>query len=490
MTFSIQTIKIVFFCAVFMLVSSCEKETTNEQNNDTQLIAIKIVSATNESGTGDLVIKNSQGAAKTHSGLGYNEALEIEVDLTAGGTYTFMVEEVDHGRIKMYTTKEALEKYTQEDPFILQFEHYKNQKIATFKVKSEIGPDLRTRNINLTVTQAYETLYHIDWGDGTEEVAEAPSEYQSPSDRIGHKYATSGEYTITLRTSNREEVTALDLQISANGQGDRIQTLELETMPNLTTLSLGDSDMINVDALLEQYPNLVYLSLRFGALESIDLTKNPFLERLNITGNYTTIVKGLSSLTKLQSLGVTGTIENLNLALYPDLLSLTIRGHDMSTLDLATNPKLTLVTLQLNGLEQIDVSSNVNLRSLYINNNDLTQLDITNNKAIEYLNLYANYIEELDLTQQTKLKYLNLSSVYLKQVAAPVSLDDLTTLDLTNTRFLDEESLLDAIFKGQENNPKTKGHIIFHDLAYVKERQVLLLNQLIEDHDWSINIPE
>ena len=489
MTFSFQPIKVVLLSVVFLLFS-CEKDTIDEQNSATQMLPIKIVSITDASGSGDLVITDAQGRTKTHSALKYGEIQEIKTDITTEGTYTFEVEDANLGRIKMYSTKAALDNYTLETPFTLQFEHYKNQRIATFRVKSETGPDHQRRHIDLTVMQSYGSLYHIDWGDGTEEVAEAPSEVQSPSDRIEHDYATSGEYTITLRTTNGGEVDGLDLQITANGKGDKIQTLELENLPNLTYLSLGDSDMLYVDEVIAEYPDLVHLSLRFGALASIDLSKNPLLESLNITGNYNTIVKGISGLTHLKSLGFTGTAEDLNLAVYPDLESLSIRGNKMSTLDLSTNPKLTRVTLQLNGLEQIDLSLNMDLRSLYITNNNLTQLDIINNKDIEYLNLYANYIEELDISQQDKLKYLNLSSVHLKQVAAPESLDDIMSIDLTNARFLNEAELLDAVFKGQENNPKTNGQIMFHEFAYVIERQVVLLNQLVADHDWIINVPE
>lgn len=54
----------------------------------------------------------------------------------------------------------------------------------------------------------------------------------------------------------------------------------------------------------------------------------------------------------------------------------------------------------------------------------------------------------------------------------------------------DKSSLLDAVFNGQENNLKKKGQIIFNDLAYVIERQVNLLHQLVANHDWIINIPE
>ncbi|WP_410485347.1 leucine-rich repeat domain-containing protein [Spongiivirga sp. MCCC 1A20706] len=475
---------------VFLLFFSCEKEVGDELSNTTQKLPIKIVSLIDSSGTGDLVITNGNGLNTTYNELEYDKIHEIEVNLSAEGTYIFAIEDFTHGKIKMYASKETLENYTKENPFTLQFEHYKNQKIATFLVKSEDGPDLRHRKIDLTVNQAYGSLYHIDWGDGSEEIAEAPFEIQSPSDRIYHRYATSGEYTITLRTTYGEEVSGLNLQITANGKGDRIQTLELENLPNLRTLSLGDSDMINVDSVIEQYPELTSLSLRFGSLESIDLSKNPMLEGINITGNYNTIVKGISSLTNLKGLGVTGNIENLNLALFPDLLSLTIRGHKIGTLDLSANPKLTLITLQLNDLDEINLSATTNLRSLFITNNNLTGLDLSNNKQIEYLNLSANYINEIDLTQQDKLKYLNLSSIFIKQVAAPESLDHLALIDLAKSRFLNEVELLDAVFKGQENNPKTNGQIIFHELANVLERQVILLNQLVTVHDWVINVPE
>ncbi len=490
MTINPRPLKIVFVYTLLFLFFSCQKDDTNPETVGAQLLPIKIVGATPISGNGDLVITDERGRTQTHRGLSYGETLEIETDLSEEGSYTFEVKDPNLGRIKLYATREALQRYTPEAPFTLQFEHYKNETIATFTVTSEIGPNLRIRNIDLIVYQGYASLYHIDWGDGTDEVAEAPAEYRNDGDPVSHQYATSGEYTITLRTTNGEEVTGLELQYTANGNGDRIQTLELENLSNLTYLSLGDSDMLSVDTLIEQYPNLTDLSLRFGSLSSIDVSKNPKLEFLNVTGNYDTEITGLSALTNLKGLGITGTIENLDLGVFPELTSLTIRGHDFTTLDLATNPKLTTVTLQLNGLEQIDVSANLKLKHLSITNNTLTELNISNNPEIVYLDLYANYIEELDLVQQTQLEFLNLSSVHLKQVAAPVSWDAITHIDLTNSRFLDESELLDAVFQGQDNNPKTKGQIIFNELAVVLDRQIPLLHQLVNDHDWTINVPD
>nr|WP_299338205.1 hypothetical protein [Allomuricauda sp.] len=490
MTTNQQSLRIVFVCAVFFLLFSCEKEDTDPQTVATQLLPIRITSASPISGNGDLMIINPGGRTQTYPGLAFGETLEIEADLSEEGNYTFAMEDPNLGRIKLYATKEVLEGFTLGAPFTLQFEHYKNETIATFTVASEIGPNLRIRNIDLIVYQGYGSLYHIDWGDGTEEVAEAPAEYQNDGDPVSHQYAASGEYTITLRTTHGAEVTGLELQYTANGNGDRIQTLTLENLSNLNYLSLGDSDMLSVDTLIEQYPELTHLSLRFGALNSIDVSKNPKLEFLNITGNYDTTVKGLSGLTRLKGLGITGTIENLDLGVYPELTSLTLRGHDFTVLDLSTNPNLTTLTLQLNGLEQIDLSANTQLQHLSITNNNLTGLDIANSPEIVYLDLYANYIEELNLAQQTQLEFLNLSSVHIKQVAAPESWDAITHIDLTNARFLDEADLLDAVFQGQVNNPKTKGIIRFNEFAVVLDRQIPLLHELVNDHDWTINVPD
>ncbi|MEM9649926.1 MAG: hypothetical protein AAF969_15715, partial [Bacteroidota bacterium] len=340
------------------------------------------------------------------------------------------------------------------------------------------------------VEQGYGTLYHIDWGDGNEEVAEAPFEVQSSSDKIEHRYATAGDYTIILSTTDAAEVTGLNLQITGNGIGAKIQSLDLEELPKLTHLSLGDNTLSSIDPILERFPDLTQLSVRFGDLTSIDVSKNPLLELLIIGDDYDTEIKGLPTLSNLRFLGVTGVIEDLDLTLYPELYHITIRGHKMSSLNVSQNPKLTTLVLQLNELEEIDLSANVDLENLYITNNSLTQLDLSTNPKIKALNLYANYIEELDLVEQTQLEFLNLSSVHLKQVAAPESWDNLTHIDLTNSRFLNEAALLDAVFQGQDNNPKTNGLIIFNDLAVILDRQIPLLNQLVEDFDWTINVPE
>ncbi|TAI48817.1 hypothetical protein EW142_03190 [Flagellimonas allohymeniacidonis] len=472
------------------MLFSCEKEESNDQGSATQLLPIEIVTNTDTSGVGDLTITQANGMVNRQNAIPYNEVQEVEVDLNSEGTYIFEVEDPAFGQIKIYATQEELKNYTIDNPLTLQFEHYKNQKVATFRVQSESDGQNRLRFIDVTVMQGYRSLYHIDWGDGSEEVAEAPSEIQAPSDRIEHRYAAAGEYTITLSTTDVTEVTGLHLQITGNGKGDKIQTLQLEELPNLTFLGVGDNTLPNIDSILERFPKLNHLAVRFGELNSIDVSKNPLLEILVVSDDFDTEIKGLSTLTNLKFLGVTGTIENLNLALHPELYHVTIRGHKMSSLDVSQNQKLTTLILQLNELEQIDLSANVNLENLYITNNSLTQLDLSNNTEIKFLNLYANYIEELDITQQTQLEFLNLSSVHLKQLAAPQSLDDINHIDLTNSRFLNESELLDAVFLGQDNNPKTEGRIIFNDLAVIIDRQIPLLNELVDVYDWNINIPE
>ena len=490
MNFRLKPLRTLVVFLTFLIISSCAKDEADNQNISTQLLPIEIVTSTDSSGVGDLTITQANGIVTRQNAIPYNKVQEVEVDLNSEGSYIFEMEDSAFGRIKLYATQEELQSYTFENPFILQFEHYKNQKIATFRVQSESDGQNRFRFIDVTVMQEYGSLYHIDWGDGSEEAAEAPLQVESSSDRIEHRYAAAGEYTITLSTTDATEITGLNLQITGNGTGDRMQTLELEELPNLNYLSLGDNTLTNIDTILEEFPKLNHLSVRFGNLTSIDVSKNPLLELFIVTGNFDTEIKGLSTLTNLEFLGITGVVENLNLSLFPELYHLTIRGHKMSTLDVSQNPKLTTLTLQLNELEQIDLSANVNLENLYITNNSLTQLDLSHNAKIKFLNLYANYIEELNITQLSQVEFLNLSSVHLKQVTAPQSLDEIAHIDLTNSRFLNEAELLDAVFQGQDNNPKTNGRIIFNDLAVVLDRQIVLLNQLVEDYGWNINVPE
>ncbi|WP_298505000.1 hypothetical protein [uncultured Maribacter sp.] len=248
--------------------------------------------------------------------------------------------------------------------------------------------------------------------------------------------------------------------------------------------------MESIDDIIKQYPGLQELSARFGSLKSINLSNNSLLKLLIISGDYKTEIKGLSSLPGLEFLGITGTLEEFNPSLHPELVRLSIKGHKMNTIDVSNNTKLTALFLQSNNLKEISLNSNVNLESLYILNNDLVTIDLSNNKEIEYLNLYANYIEELDITKQEKLKYLDVSSTFLRKLTAPISLDYLEEIHLEKARFLDEEELLDAVFKGQENNSKQNGKIKFNEFAVILDRQIVELQKLKEEYSWNINIPE
>ena len=479
------TLIFFFFCLL-----ACESEDTQIEDNTKQTVPIEVVTNNSASGSGDLTITVENGQISQENGIPFNTVQEIELNLSSEGTYRFEMEDPTQGRIKIYASRAELLAFTTDNPLKLQFEHYKNQTIATFNVQSELDGSNRRRFIDLVVNQRFGSLYHIDWGDGTEEVGEAPLEVESASDRMAHRYASSGEYTITLSTTDATEVTGLNLQITGNGTGDKIQSLEIEDLPNLTVLSLGDNTLITIDPFLQRFTNLNQLGFRFGNLPSIDLSSNPLLKILVIGNDFDTQIKGLSTLTQLEFLGVTGTIENLNLAMHPELYHVSIRGHKMSTLDVSQNPKLTSLILQLNELSQINLDANVYLENVSITNNSLSQIDLSNNTALTSLNLYANFIEELDLTQQSQLEYLDLSSVFLKQVAAPQSWDAITYIDLTNARFLDEADLLDAVFEGQANNPKTDGRILFNDLAVTIDRQIPLLQELVDDYGWTINIPE
>lgn len=481
---TIKALKKTCFYIVTALFFSCEQEDiSTSQNEVVQLLPIKIMTTNNSQGNGSLLVNNT-----THHELPYNETIEIRANLTES-VYTFSIEDATNGIIKISATKAELEQATLEQPFILTFEHYKKEEIAVFTVFSSDEGSFKNF-IDLAIHQPNQSLYYIDWGDQTHDVAESAEQGIEANARVVHRYQNSGEYTITISTTNGAEVSAIDLQITANGKGDKIKSLNLKNMPNLTYLRLGDSHMESIDDVIAQYPKLEFLSARFGNLSAIDLSNNPMLETLNIAGNYQTKIKGISNLVHLNSLNFHGEVDNLSPALYPELTRLGVYGNKMNTIDISQNPKLKSLTLQSNELQRIDLSNNENLNGVYIVNNKLTEIDLSQNPNIEHLRLFGNYINELDISQQKKLINLNLSSVHFKHVTVPENLDFLEVLDLTAARFLNEESLLDAVFKGHENKPKKKGHITFNEYATVLERQLVPLQRLKENFDWYINIPE
>ncbi|MEM9649238.1 MAG: hypothetical protein AAF969_12220, partial [Bacteroidota bacterium] len=122
---------------VCIILLSCEEEGVADPVETLQSLPIQVVTNTSTSGTGDLTVVQGNGIFRQLSAIPYNEVQEIELDINSEGTYLFQMEDTTHGRLKIYVSQEELQHFTLDNPLILQFGHYKNQKVAEFNIRSE-----------------------------------------------------------------------------------------------------------------------------------------------------------------------------------------------------------------------------------------------------------------------------------------------------------------------------------------------------------------
>lgn len=214
--------------------------------------------------------------------------------------------------------------------------------------------------------------------------------------------------------------------------------------------NLNISDLTGIEAFI----NIYSLTCHDSQLDSVNLTQNTALTRLNLDGNNLTSID-VSNNTALTSLNVSdnqlNTIDisnntaltdfycthnqfstlnlNANTALeelwchYNQLTSLDVssntaltdiscyRNSQLATLDLSNNVALELLWCHNTSLgATLDVSHNTNLRSLHCYQLGITSLDVSNNTALQDLYCHQNALTQLDVRLNTALIRLRCHS--------------------------------------------------------------------------------
>ena len=167
------------------------------------------------------------------------------------------------------------------------------------------------------------------------------------------------------------------------------------------------------------FPNLTYLATTLY-VESIDLSKNPKLTEMAISG-----FQG----------------SELDISCLKNMRSFSINGStSLTKVILGNNPELKGFAILYTGLESIDLSGTPNLESIVMYGNPLTSLDISHLEHLHYLKLNSTYLTSLDLTKNKELyiadcafnKFTELKITGLeKLVNLDCSGNRLTKLDVT-----------------------------------------------------------
>ena len=215
---------------------------------------------------------------------------------------------------------------------------------------------------------------------------------------------TSKAQTTAIPNPNFEQA-LIDLGIDSDGMvNGQVLTADIE---NVTYLYLAGLNISNLSG-IEDFSNLEKLIVRNNNIQTMDLSANTQLKRLNCLGN------------PLNSLNLTN-----NLLL--DSLT-TGRLYQLNNLDLSNNINLKYLDCS----NAVDISNNVNLEHLRIDEYEALSIDISNNINLKTLIASFCPFSQIDLSNNTQMEYLDLSGT------------SLTSLDLSNNIQLKELYLIDV----------------------------------------------
>ncbi|WP_128332156.1 T9SS type A sorting domain-containing protein [Apibacter sp. HY039] len=158
-----------------------------------------------------------------------------------------------------------------------------------------------------------------------------------------------------------------------------IKTLELEDLPELTSIDCTENLLTSLD-LSKNIPNLSSLILKKNNLEAIDVSQNIRLDTLDLSSNY-----------YLKKIDLSKNIQLKKLSLFYNM--------DIKDLDISNNPLIEDLNISRTSISDIDLSLLKNLKSLNCSDNNITTLDLSKNPNVSDLKLidytYYNYTKDL-----------------------------------------------------------------------------------------------
>ena len=269
---------------------------------------------------------------------------------------------------------------------------------------------------------------------------------------------------------SHNELESLDLtnftQLSAlylNDNPFNKSPLVIGSKENLLILDIGQVDNMTGDFALSDYPNLVTFDAWANkALNSLDPTQNPYLQKISIDGTNVASLD-LSNNERLTILNISDTrITEIDLShtpylnqLYCDHLSGSVnKGVKLKSLDLSKTPNLIYLFASGNDFTSIDVSNNVYLQDLYLNDNKLTSINLEKNVNLNNLILRNNYFNfaTLPLPSESWGQYDYLQRNMPIERCQKVG----SVIDFSNKVLREGYTTTMAVYQTSESNPNAR----------------------------------
>ena len=227
-------------------------------------------------------------------------------------------------------------------------------------------------------------------------------------------------YVKDLNCSGQELKKTLNLEQNSrveklNCRANQLTGLWFHTGSSLRYLDCSVNQFTALN--LSKNPELTELYCSNNKLTSLDLSANTKLQKINANCNNLTALdaRHLPELTYLD-LQANFDLKSIDVSKNPKLEILNVAQGKLTSLNVSNNRKLVELYVYNNQLTALDVSSNYLLKKLDCCENQLTALDVSNNGALEYLTVQKNPITELNLHPLSNLQQFSCSEAKLTKL--------------------------------------------------------------------------
>ena len=227
-------------------------------------------------------------------------------------------------------------------------------------------------------------------------------------------------YVKDLNCSGQELKKTLNLEQNSrveklNCSGNQLTGLWFHKGSSLKYLNCSVNQFTALN--LSKNPELTELYCNGNQITALDLSANKKLQKINANCNNLTALdtRNLPELTYLD-LQANFDLRSIDVSKNPKLEILNVAQGKLTSLNVKSNRKLVELKVFCNQLTALDVRSNYLLKKLSCYENQLTALDVSNNGALEYLTVQKNPITELNLHPLSNLQQFSCSEAKLTKL--------------------------------------------------------------------------
>jgi Leucine-rich repeat (LRR) protein len=150
---------------------------------------------------------------------------------------------------------------------------------------------------------------------------------------------------------------------------------------------------------LEEFINITSLSLFSCSLNSINISSNTSLQKLDVSKNNLTVLDISEQKELLEELTFSeNNIISMDVSLHTNLTKFVGAENELTGLDLSTNTLLVTVDVSDNEIEGSLNLNSENLVTMRANNNKLTSVDLNKASGLQFLGVKQNLLTALDLS--------------------------------------------------------------------------------------------